>query len=149
MAMTSGVYGVLLRDKFDATLLNVDLVSDGLKMSLHTDGFTANFDAHDTYGDLDSEVDNSGGYTTGGAAMSGTTSVAIASGSWKFDHDTWTQWTSVTITAAEGRVIYDTDSTPANHLILATDFGSPYSVSSGTLTVDEHANGIWTIDYTP
>ena len=46
----------------------IDLDSDTLKISLHTSSYTPDA-GHSSYTDLDNEVANGSGYTTGGKAL--------------------------------------------------------------------------------
>lgn len=146
MAMASGVFGPTLRDVWDTSALDVDVDTDTFVMQLVTDTFTPNFNTHDYEADITGEVSGSG-YTAPGKAMSGE-SITIGSGVWTFDASVDTQWTSASISSIRGRVIFD-DTLTSDPLILATNFGADYQVTSGTLTIQENASGIWTIDYTP
>lgn len=146
MAITaSGVFGITLRDIFDASQLAVNVDSDSFKMSLHTNTATPDFNTWDFYADLTNEVSGTG-YTAGGAVMAGET-VAASGGTLTFDA-TDTAWTSSTFSSVRARVVYD-DTLASDPLLLLTNFGADYAVTSGTFTVQENASGLWTIDYTP
>jgi hypothetical protein len=145
MAITNGVFGITIRDVFDATQLGVNWDSDSFKMSLHTDTMTPNFDTWDFYADLTNQVTGTG-YTTTGQVMTGET-VTATSGILTFDASD-TSWTGATISSVRGRVVYD-DTLTNDPLILCTTFGADYAITSGTLTVQENAAGLWTVDYVP
>lgn len=143
MTMASGLYGVTWRDILDSTGLDVDIDNDNFKMPLLKDAHTPDFDADSVYADLDNEVSGTG-YTAGGQTMSGE-SITAASGKLTIDA-TDTQWTDATISSIRGRAVTD-DSLSGDPLILATTFGADYSVTSGTLTVQENALGLAYITY--
>jgi hypothetical protein len=145
MAMTSGAYGTTIRDVWDATALDVDFDNDSFKEALYTDSITQNFDTDVSYS-ATNEVSGTG-YSAGGATMAGE-SWTISSGVATFDASTDTSWTGATISSIEGRIIYD-DTLAGNNLIVATDFGSTFSVTAGTLTIQNNGSGIMTLDYTP
>jgi len=145
MAISNGVFGITLRDILDASQLAINVDSDSFKMSLHNDTMTANFDTWDFYADLTNQVSGAG-YTATGAVMSGET-VTASGGLMTFDASD-TSWTSATISSIRGRVVYD-DTVASDPLLLCTTFGADYAVTSGTLTVQENASGLWYIDYIP
>ena len=143
MAMASGVYGPFLRDAF----LNVkafDLDSDTFKIDLVTDTYTPNFDTHDEVADLTNIVTGTG---WSAAVTLGTPTFGIASGFATFDAVDVSQ-TTTTLTNAEGGIIWD-DTLAGDPLIVAIDFGAPYSTVAGTFAIAFNASGIWRIDYTP
>ena len=146
MTAASGLFGITWRDIPDATALDVDFENDSFKMALAASTYTPNFDTHDQYADLTNEIPNGSGYTTGGNVMTGET-FTISSGTLVLDA-TDTAWTSSTFSSVRQRMMYD-DTLTGDPLILNTDFGSDHSVTSGTLTVQESASGLATLDYTP
>lgn len=148
MVMASGLFVLTWRDQFDTSQIGADLIGAGHKQQLVTDSYTPNFDTHDTETDITNEVSGTG-YTAGGAAFSSPT-LTVSSGALVFDAADGS-WSSATISNIEGRVSYDdTPTSPvADPLVLSTDFGSTYSVTSGTFTIQEHASGIFSIDLTP
>lgn len=146
MTMATGVFGITLDKALDNSAA-VDLDGDTLKQQLHTDTFTPNFDTHDFQNDLANEITGTG-YTTGGVTAGGVTTTA-ASGIWTLDANDET-WTTATFTA-RGDIWVDTTpgSSATNWLVLARTFGSDFSVTAGTFTVQQNASGVWTIDYIP
>ncbi len=144
--MASGLYGPTLADIMDATQLAVSIPADTFTMTLHTDSYTPDFNAHDLYNDLTNELATAGGYTQNSKAIT-TPTWAVATGYVKFDADD-TAWTSATFSAVRGRVI--NDGTLSNDpLFVATTFGADYAVTAGTFTVQEAANGIFRVDIVP
>ena len=148
MVMASGLFGLTLRDQFDASQIGVNLVGAGHRQQLVTDSYTPNFNTHDTETDITNEVTGTG-YTAGGQAFSSPTLV-VSGGVLTFDAADAT-WTTATISNIRGRVAYDdTPTSPvADPLTVATTFGADYSVTAGTFTITENASGIFTIDFTP
>lgn len=145
MAMATGFFG-LTWEKAVENSAAVDVDGDTIKKQLHTNTFTPNFETHDFADDLANEVGNSGTYAAGGTALGSVTS-GIASGTYTFDAAD-TAWTGATITA-RGDIHVDTTpgSAGTNWLILARTFGSDFTSTAGTFTVQENASGIWTAAY--
>lgn len=136
--MASGVY-----NQFKGELMNgvYDLEADTVKVSLYDNShsFTATDDGYTTT----NELATSGGYTQGGATLASVAVSADTDGS--FDA-TDTEWTSATFSAYHAVVWDDTPTSPANPLICSIDFGGIQTVSSGTFTIQWHADGIVNID---
>lgn len=145
MAAASGLFGITWRDMADATALDVDIENDSFKMELVQNAYTPNFDTHDQEADITDECTGTN-YTAGGNTMSGET-FTISSGTLVLDA-TDTAWTSATISNIRQRTVYD-DTLAGDPLILNTDFGSDHAVTAGTLTVQESASGLATLDFTP
>jgi hypothetical protein len=118
----------------------IDLDSDTLKVSLHTSSYTPDA-GHSSYTDLDNEVANGNGYTTGGETLGTVT--------WNEDSGTATlsaanpSWTTATFIARYA-VVYD-DTPAGKPLICLFDFSTDQSVSNGTFTLQFNASGILTI----
>ena len=132
--MASGVY-----NRFKANLMNkvVDLEADTINVSLYDDSHS--FTASDTDYTTTNELASTGGYTQGGQALSGKAVTEAATTKWDA---TDIAWTSATFTAYHA-VIWD--STAGNDLIASIDFGGAQTVSSGTFTIQWHADGIITL----
>lgn len=145
MTMASGVFGPTLRDVWDTSALDVDVDTDTFTMQLVQDAYTPDFNNHDFEADITNEVSGTG-YSAPGKDMAGE-AVTIGGGVWTFDA-TDTQWTTATISSIRGRVIFDNTLT-SDPLLVATNFAADYTVTNGTLTIQENGSGIWTIDYTP
>lgn len=133
--MASGIY-----QRFKANLMNkvVDLEADVIKVMLltGTHSFTA---TNDVIGDVSANQISGTGYTAGGETLAGKAVTQAATTKWDATDEAWT---SATFTAAHA-VIYD--STASDNLIASIDFGGDQSVSSGTFTIQWHADGIITL----
>jgi hypothetical protein len=115
----------------------IDLDDDTLYIALFTDSHVPSAGAV-SYNDLENEVANGNGYTTGGLALSSVTWTQSDSVS-VLDADD-PSWTSSSFTARYA-VIYDF--TTANNInICLYDFGSNQTVTNGTFTVRFNASGI-------
>jgi len=120
----------------------IDLDNDSFKICLLTSSHTP--DATETvYADLDNEVANGNGYTTAGAALQSVT-WNEAAGTVTFDAAD-IEWTAATFTCRYAVIYDDTQTSPADPLVLLFDFGADKSVTSGTLTIQFNASGIFTI----
>lgn len=143
MAVTAFLYGQMFGLAFNK---EIDLLTDTIKVQLHTSTYTPAQDTHDYHSDLTNEVANGNGYTTGGAAIANDTFTYTAgSNLWTYDGDD-VAWSASTITARYA-VIVDTTpgSSATNPLILYVDFGADVSSTSATFTIQWHASGIFTI----
>ena len=129
--MASGIY-----NRFKANLMNkeVDLEADTIRVALYNNSHA--FTATDNVYTTTNELATAGGYTQGGAALSGKAVTQAATTKWDA---TDSSWTSATFTAYHA-VIYAT-----NDLICSIDFGGAQTVSSGTFTIQWHADGIITL----
>lgn len=144
MAITaSGLYGLTL----EKCLINgaaINLEAEDNKVAMVTDSHTPDFNAHDFYADLTNEVSGTG-YTAGGVAMTGT-EITISGGVLTYDA-TDVSWASSTITNAMAAVGYA--DAVNDELIFLSDFVTAASTTNGTFTIQWHASGIFTIDFTP
>lgn len=145
MAMASGVFGLTLRDQFDASQLGVDLVSDVVKFQLVSNTYTPDFTVHGTELDITNEISGTG-YTSGGVALSGKT-LAAAAGTLTFDASD-VSLSNTTLTGVRGAVLFD-DTQASDVLVSATTFGADYNTVNGTFAIAWNASGIFYIDYTP
>jgi len=129
--MASGIY-----NRFKADLMNkvVDLEADTINVALYDNSHA--FTATDTTYTTTNELATTGGYTQGGAALAGKAVTEAATTYWDASDSSWT---SATFTAYHA-VIYD--NTAADDLICSIDFGGAQTVTSGTFTIQWHANGI-------
>ncbi|MFD8556617.1 hypothetical protein ACFV1N_04900 [Streptosporangium canum] len=135
-------------DQWDDTALSVDLTSEvDLKAAFWGSSVTPVFnDLAPAYGTApwNSGESAGAGYTGGGIAVTGTT-LAVASGSMKFDADNFSIPNSTII--AEGYLLYD-DST-SDRAIAAVWFGGPEETQDGTFLVTHDAAGVFSLDLTP
>ena len=129
--MASGIY-----NRLKANLMNkeVDLEADTINVALYDNSHA--FTATDTTYTTTNELATAGGYTQGGQALAGKAVTEAATTYWDA---TDTSWTSATFSTYHC-VIYD--STVSDDLICSIDFGGEQTVTSGTFTIQWHANGI-------
>jgi hypothetical protein len=122
---------------------DINLGSDTLKIALVASAYVPDIDAHTAYDDVTNEMPATGGYTTGGQTLSGVTVLTdLANDRAALDADDVT-WTTSTITAARGAVIYKDTGTPATStLICYIDFATDKSSSGGDFTIAWDATGI-------
>jgi hypothetical protein len=148
MAITaSGLYGLTLQ-KMTYSTLATSLDGETNNLALVTDSESPLFDTHDFHADLTGEVPNGSGYTTGGATIT-TTAVSLTSGVLDYDCDP-VSWASSTISNAMASIhITNVSGTATDELVVLQDFVTAVSTTNGTLTVTPHANGVFTLDYTP
>jgi hypothetical protein len=131
--MASLVYNSLLTD-----LLNGDVQfdADTFKMMLVTSSYTPVKDTHNRRDDVTNEHGATGGYSTGGNAVTATVNALNTAGDYVEVGFTVTPWTSSTITA-RGGVIYKSrgGASSADELVAYVDFGSDIVSTNGTFTV--------------
>lgn len=147
---SSGLFVPTFVDVLDTTQLALDLDLETHKVALFTNSVTgADLTTDTAYGVgawASNEVANGSGYTTGGAALTGTSFTHVSGGSCKFDA-TDSSWTTASFTA-RGCLIY-ADALAGNNAICAITFGADYTATSGTFAVTWNASGIFTIDFVP
>lgn len=144
----SGVYGLTLEKQLIDTL-GLSLESEtAVKVLMVEDGHTPNFDTHNFRDDITNEVSGTG-YSAGGSTLT-STELTIASGVLTYDAAD-VSWTTSTIPNAMAAVGYFArgGASSADELYWLSDFVSAVSSSAGTFTIQWHANGIITYDYTP
>lgn len=156
MAVTcSGLYyptwkGLVI-GSFSTTLINLDSETQ-LKVAMYTNSLTPSFSADTSYSaaPYTSNQVTGTGYTAGGATLANTTVTESPTGTLMFDADD-SSWTSSTIANAYAALVYaDAITTPTAKPVLAlVNFGSAYSTTSGTFTIQWAATGIFTVDLTP
>jgi hypothetical protein len=144
MAITaSGLYCLTFKDILGNDTA-IDVLADTIKAALINNTHTPNFDT-DTGWNSTNEV----GTPSGGVALTSPT-LTVSSGSLVFDAAD-TAWGSQTMSGIRACRIYDaTITTPtASPMLCLVNFGSDYSVSSGVLTIQWAAGGIFSVDLTP
>lgn len=139
----SGLYGLTL-EKMMNNGAAINLEAEDLKVAMVTDTHTPDFNVHDFYADLTNEVSGTG-YTAGGAVMTGT-ELTIASGVLTYDAAD-VSWAASTITSAMAGIGYCDAVT--DELVFLSDFVTAASTTNGTFTIQWHASGIFTVDFTP
>jgi hypothetical protein len=130
----------------------IDLDGHEFKMALFLSTSNCATLTHDEYGDLDNEHANGNGYTTGGAACTGTISAANqwlrTDGTVKFDCDdvVWTA-SGGSITARYAVIYDDTHATKALlcYCLLDSAPADVTATTGNTLTVTIHADGVFTL----
>jgi hypothetical protein len=152
MAITaSGLFGLTLEKMMNATALPTNgLESEtATKAALITDSATPDFTAHDFWSDLEANEVSGTGYTAGGNVLT-STELTLSGGVLTYDAADPT-WPTSTITNAMAAVGYFDrgGATTADELVFLSDFVTAASSSSGTFTVQWHASGIATVDFTP
>ncbi len=110
----------------------MDLLSDTLKLTLHTATWTPNQSTNEVKADATNELATAGGYTALGQALASKTYAASALVT-TFDAADVT-WTATTITHRYGVIWDDTVATPADPLISYVDNGGDVTTSASDLT---------------
>lgn len=158
MAITaSGIYTANMIDVFDATQLAIDLSLTSHKLSLISNSATPNFAGNgDASWNSTNEVSGTG-WASGGVALSaaaaGATSTAPTLtdvgnvGTMVYDMND-VSVASTTLTNARGVRMY-ADALAGDNLIFLVNFGADYSTSNGTFAITWHANGVFSVDWTP
>lgn len=134
--MASGIYNI-----FKANMMKkvVHLETDTIRTALYNSSHS--FTATNTDYTTTNELATAGGYTQGGQDL--TTKAVTVGATTKWDSDD-VSWTSASFTANH-TVIYDNTVGATNNLIASIDFGGNQTVTSGTFTIQWHANGIITL----
>ena len=134
--MASGIYNSF-KGQILGGLVDLDDGGDTIKVSLYDNSHA--FSATDTEYTTTNELATEGGYTQGGATLTGQAVAAGATTKWDA---TDVSWAEATFTAYHA-VIWD--DTASNALICSIDFGGAKTVSAGTFTIQWHADGIITL----
>lgn len=153
---TFQVYG-----KFGANMLGgeasgdagqMDLLSDTLKMTLHTATYSPNIDTNEAFADATNELGTANGYTANGVTLTTKTLTYNATGNvttFVCDDVSWT--------ASGGSLVFqyavlhdDTVSTgpPVKPLIGYIDCGAQTITTGNTFTLDVTASGLFTVTVT-
>lgn len=145
----SGLFVATFVDALDTTQLALDLDLDTHKAALFTNSITADLTSDTAYGVAPwnaNEVANGNGYTTGGATVTGTTWVHTTGGVVKWDTDD-VSWPAASFTARGA--LYYADALAGNNAIMAQNFGADFTATAGTFLIQQHASGLFTIDFVP
>jgi hypothetical protein len=123
---------------------DIDLDTDVIKVSLHTSAYSPSQNSDEFRSSTTaSEVAATGGYTTGGIALTSPVQLVGTNFIWAYDAAD-TVWPASTITARFA-VVYD--STPATdatrRLILWQDFGVDVSSTGGNFTITWATAGLF------
>lgn len=143
----SGMYVANWIDIVDATQLAIDLSLTTHKWALYTNSLTPNFSTDATYSATNEITGTNyvaGGRTiaTGGGSPTVTES---PTGTLKYDQDDMT-WPTATFTA-RGAILYA--DALANDLIVGMTFGTDFTATAGTFTIQFASGGVLTLDLTP
>jgi hypothetical protein len=134
-------------DILDTTQLALDLDLETHKVSLWTNSVTgADLTSDTAYGTgawAANEVANGSGYTTGGAAFTGTTWTHTGSGVIVWD-GTDPSWSTATFVARGA--LYYADALAGNNIICAQTFGADITATAGTFLITLAAGGVFSID---
>lgn len=140
--MASAIY-----NNYKESMLNggIDLENDTIKVALCTSSYTPDIDADEFYDDIDNEVANGSGYTTGGETISNpAVTQDDVNDQAVFTADA-TTWTSSTITARYAVIYKDTGTASTSPLIGYIDFAEDKSSVSGDFTINWDEDGILTV----
>lgn len=147
----SGLYGLTTEKQMIGTSLPASGIESetAVKVMLMLDAYTPNYDTHDFRNDIEANEATGTGYSAGGSVIT-TTEVTLSSGILTYDAAD-VAWSSSTIANAMAAVGYFArgGASSADEVIWLSDFISAASSSSGTLTVQWSASGIYTLDYVP
>jgi hypothetical protein len=141
----SGLYVANFIDILDATQLAIDTSLTTHKWALYTNTLTPNYSTDAAYS-ATNEVGASGSYVAGGTVIASPTTTESPTGTLMYDMADQA-WTSATITA-RGAILY-ADALAGNNLIVGMTFGSDFTSTAGTFTIQFNALGVFTIDLTP
>lgn len=145
MAVTVTFYNSYKKKLMDGS--NIDLDTDTIKISAHTDSETPDIDADDFWDDVSATEISATGYTSGGATLANPAVTADNTdneGVFDADNVTWTLTTSVSVRYF---IIYkDTGTDSTSPLIGYIDAGETLGVSNSTLTLSFSAEGIININ---
>jgi len=142
---TATVYNSYKTKLLDSST-KIDLSSDTIKLALVTSSYTPDIDTHDFWDDVSANEASGTGYTAGGQALANkTVTTDTTNDNGKFNADS-VSWTISSAFSARYAVLYKSTGTASTSpLIGYIDFGSTYTLSSGTLTISWSANGVLTV----
>jgi len=142
--MASGLYAATYMDIFDTTQLGVDFDREDHLWALYNASKSPIYNDDTVYSSTN-EIAGTG-YVAKGKVVTGTALSKLA-GVLKYSSDA-VQWPGSTLTNVR-HVDMVADFTAGDPLIMGIDLGLNYSTSDGTLLITPHANGLFTIDFTP
>lgn len=127
-------------------LAPIDFLTDTIKVSLHLSAAAPSLTGDDFFDDLDNELANGNGYTTGGETLAtktvsppsaGVVTVDVADVVWTF---------TATKTFRYGIVYKSTGTASTSPLMLCIDFfGADVGIPAGTFTWAPSSSGIYTL----
>jgi hypothetical protein len=145
----SGLYLLNQIDILDATQLAIDLSLTTHKWAMYTNTLTPDFSANSSYS-ATNEVSGTG-YTAGGRTISAgggsPTLTESPTGTMMYDQNDMV-WPAPTSVTARGAILY-ADALAGDNLIVAMTFGSDFTSTAGTFTIQFNSLGVYTVDFTP
>jgi hypothetical protein len=147
MAWTkSGLYALSYRDALNATNLAVNFALTTHKWAMYNNTETPAFQTETAYA-ATNEVSGTG-YTAGGQVLVNPSFVvAGATAVLTYDHDDQV-WASPTSVTARGAKLY-ADALAGDNLLVGVNFGSDFTSTAGTFTIQWSGTGIFTITFAP
>lgn len=147
MAITaSGLYGLTFEKMFIDTA-GQSLEAETHKALLALDAYTPDYTLHDFRDDVTNEASGTG-YAAGGTTITAT-EVTLAAGTLTYDHAD-VSWAASSISNAMALAGYfNVGLAATDQLIYLLDFVTAVTTSSGLLTVQINALGVFTLDFTP
>jgi hypothetical protein len=147
MAWTkSGLYALSYRDALNATNLALDFSLTSHKWAMYNNTETPAFQTETAYA-ATNEVSGTG-YTAGGQVIVSPT-FAVAGATAILTYDMADQvWASPTSVTARGAKLY-ADALAGNNLLVGMNFGSDFTSTAGTFTIQFDALGVFTITFAP
>jgi hypothetical protein len=148
MATVAAVYGKHIEGQYGTTAARrIDWASDTIRVSLHTNTYAEDVDAHDFRDDLTNEVTGTG-YSAGGNNLASKAIVFTgASNKVAFDAADLS-WTSATISNIRKAVAHKNVGTAATDPLIAIHtFDADISVTAGTFTIAWDADGVFRATY--
>lgn len=128
MAATCIWYGLAIKDQWGTTAADrIDFVTDTIKASLHTSTYTVNQDTDQYFNSATNELTTGGGYTAGGATLTGKTLTYDGPSNTVRFKATDVTWTAATLTARKMVIRKDTGTGTTSHLMGVVDFGADQS----------------------
>jgi hypothetical protein len=148
MAWTkSGLYALSFRDALNATNLALDFSLTTHKWAMYTNTETPAFQTETAYA-ATNEVAANGDYAAGGKVITSPT-FAVAGATAILTYDMADQvWASPTSVTARGAKLY-ADALAGNNLLVGMNFGSDFTSTAGTFTIQFDALGVYTITFAP
>ena len=147
MAWTkSGLYAPAFRDALDTSNLAVDFLLTTHKIAMYNNTETPAFETETAYS-ATNEVTGTG-YTAGGQVVI-TPTFAVAGATAVLTYDLGDQvWVAPTSVTARGAKLY-ADALAGNDLLVGVNFGSDFTSTAGTFTIQWAAGGVFTITFAP
>ena len=148
MAWTkSGLYALSFRDALNATNLAVDFSLSTHKIAMYTNTETPAFETETAYA-ATNEVAANGDYVAGGKVI-GSPTFAVAGATAVLTYDMADEvWAAPTSVTARGAKLY-ADALAGNNLLCGINFGSDFTSTAGTFTIQWAAGGVFTITFAP